>query len=179
MRTGENVKKVRRGVEKLPEENSIKGNMGRRRIMRKILQRQWQQQQHQQQQHQRVCPATSSGGQKRGLRPVSLSVRPSVFLSGNIEYALQDRGPKSKTKTALPHVSGPGSGHMGITNNSLNVQHMLLLLVLLLPLLMLLLLAVLLSDFGPLDWLKMLGVGGPACQNFCFAIIFAPVIGEL
>lgn len=72
--------------------------------------------------------------------------------------------------------AAPAWGIWGITNNTLNVQHMLLLLFMLL--LLLLLLAVLLSDFGPLDWLKMLGVAGPVCQNFCFAIIFAPVIGE-
>jgi len=58
MRAGENVKKVRRGVEKLPEENSIKGNMGRRRIMRKILQRQWQQHQQQQQPNSNISKPT-------------------------------------------------------------------------------------------------------------------------
>lgn len=92
---------------------------------------------------------------RQPVRPsVCPPVRPYVFLSENIEYALQDREPKSKTKTALPHVSGPGSGHMGIrtTHRMCNTCCCCMLLLLF----WLLVLAVLLSDFGRLDWLKML-----------------------
>jgi len=64
---------VRRG--KAARENSIKGDMGQRRIMWKIL----QQRQQQQQQHQRVCPATSSGGQKTRT-PARQPVRSSFCL---------------------------------------------------------------------------------------------------